>query len=150
MPSERIHLPIVAAMLVAGSTVLALAQTGASGTGGTSGSPAGTTGGASTGSSTAPTNPSPPSTSAAPNPGQPTHPSAVDTTGTGGSRPGCGPSPGNPSAATGGTPPDATIGMRTPRIINDPTVGTSQTAETGLKPDTIIPKDPKTGRPGDC
>ena len=75
MPSERIHLPIVAAMLVAGSTALAIAQTGGSGTGGTSGSPAGTTGGATTGSS-----------SAAPNQGQPTSPSAMDTTGAGGSQ----------------------------------------------------------------
>jgi hypothetical protein len=141
MSSERIHLPIAVAIFIAGSTALALAQAGGPGTGGTSGSPAGTTGGA--------TNPSPPSTSAAPTQGQPTSPSAVDTTGMGGSRPGCTPSSGNPSAATG-TPPDATTGMRTPRIINDPTVGTSQTAETGLKPDTVIPKDPKTGKVGDC
>ena len=77
-------------------------------------------------------------------------PSALDTTGTGGSRPGCAPSLGNPSGATGGNPPDATPGIRTPRIINDPTVGTSQTAETGPIPNTVIPKDPKTGRRGDC
>ncbi len=30
--------------------------------------------------------------------------------------------------------------VRTPRIINDPTVGTSQTAETDLEPNPLIPE----------
>jgi hypothetical protein len=76
-------------------------------------------------------------------------PSAVDTTGMGATRPGCGPAAGSPAAATAGSAPDATVGMRAPRIIDDPTVSTSETAETGLSTSSAIPKQ-KTARPADC
>jgi hypothetical protein len=130
MPFQRIHLTVVvAALFLAGSAALAVAQT----SGGTG--PGAGKSGTATGSSESTTG----------------TPSALDTTGMGGSRPGCGPSPGSASTSSADSPSDATAGgVRAPRIINDPTVGTSDTAETGLAPNSVIPKDSKTGKAGDC
>jgi hypothetical protein len=125
MSSQRTHLTVVAAMLLAGSTVLAPAQT--------TGGPAGGAG-------------SPPAADQSTS-----RPSAQDTTGMGGARPGCAPSADGPPAERTAKPPDAMPGdVRTPRIINDPTVGTSQTAETDPISNPLIPKDPKTGSTKDC
>jgi hypothetical protein len=109
MSSQRTHLTVVAAMLLAGSTVLAPAQT--------TGGPAGGAG---------------------------SPPAADQSTG-------CAPSADGPPAERTAKPPDAMPGdVRTPRIINDPTVGTSQTAETDPISNPLIPKDPKTGSTKDC
>lgn len=139
---------MVTALLLAGSTALVLAQ----GTGGTASGagPSGTAGAPSVSGTTGSSMPS--GTGPTPKPDQATGaPSAVDTTGMGGSRPGCRPSTGSPSGSTADRPTEpATDGMRTPRIINDPTVGTSQSAETGLSINSMIPKDPKTGKARDC
>jgi hypothetical protein len=73
----------------------------------------------------------------------------VDTTGMGGSRPGCGPSPGG-SPVTSAERPPATGSAQAPRVTNDPTVATSESTETGLGTDAVAPKNPKTGKLGDC
>jgi hypothetical protein len=63
----------------------------------------------------------------------------------------CKPTAATPPVATPGNPRDtATIGRRAPRIINDPTVGTSDTAETGLRANSLIPKDRTGGKANEC
>ncbi len=124
------HLTVVAALFIVGSAALAVAQT-SSGAGPGAGKSGTATGGSESGTTGTP--------------------SAVDTTGMGGSQPGCGPSAGGASTSSADGPSDTTVGgVRAPRIINDPTVGTSDTAETGLAPNSVIPKDPKAGKASDC
>jgi hypothetical protein len=126
---QRIRRTVLTAMLLAGSAAIALAQTG---TGGDSTSKTGTAAG-SRGSGATGT------------------PSAVDTTGMGGSHPGCSPSPGGSPVTGAERPPNsASGGPQAPRITNDPTVATSESTETGLGTDAVTPKNPKTGKLADC
>ena len=86
--------------------------------------------------------------------------SPSDTTGMTGSRPGCVPVPPDsaPTATTGDVrPPDtapsaATTGdVRAPRIIDDWTVGSGQTAETGVGGNSSQPRSATTtGKTSDC
>lgn len=129
MTFQLIRRTVLTAIFLAGSGALALAQTG---TGGDNAPKPGTAAG-SRGSDTTGT------------------PSAVDTTGMGGSRPGCGPSPGGSPVTGAERPPaSATGGAQAPRVTNDPTVATSESTETGLGTDAVAPKNPKTGKLGDC
>jgi hypothetical protein len=57
----------------------------------------------------------------------------LDTTGMAGSRPGCAPS-------TSAGVDTSTGGIRAPRIINDPAVGSGQTAETSAGGNSGLPK----------
>ena len=85
--------------------------------------------------------------------------SLSDTTGMAGSRPGCVPVPPDsaPTVTTGDVrPPDAapsaaTGDVRAPRIIDDWTVGSGQTAETGIGGNSSQPRSATTtGKTGDC
>jgi hypothetical protein len=128
MTFQRIRRTVLTATFLAGSAAIAIAQTG---TGGDTTSKPGTAG--SRGSSATGT------------------PSAVDTTGMGGSRPGCGPSPGGSPVASAERPPGSTPGgAQAPRITSDPTAATSESTETGHGTDAVTPKNPKTGKLGDC
>jgi hypothetical protein len=130
MTFQRIRRTVLTAMFLAGSAAIAIAQT--SETGGDNTSKPGTAAGSRENGASG-------------------TPSAVDTTGMGGSRPGCGPSPGGSPVASGERPPGSTAGgAQAPRITNDPTVATSERAETGLGTDAVTPKNPKTGKLGDC
>src|SRR5262245_6469472 len=127
---QRIHRSVIAAAVLASSITLPLAQTSLANDDAAAKSGAVTDGRA--GSTTA-------------------KPSAVDTTGMGGSRPGCGPSPGGSPAARAERPPgSATGGARPPGITDDATVGSGERAETGLGTGPVPPKNPKTGKLGDC
>ena len=127
---QRIHRVVVAAAFLASSATFLLAPTSRANDGTAAKSDAVTDGRA--GSATA-------------------KPSAVDTTGMGGSRPGCAPSPGGSPVASAERPPGSTVGSpRAPEIVNDPTVGSSERAETGLGTEPVTPKNPKTGKLGDC
>jgi hypothetical protein len=57
----------------------------------------------------------------------------LDTTGMAGARPGCAPS-------TSAGVDTSTGGIRAPRIINDPAVGSGQTAETSAGGNSGLPK----------
>jgi hypothetical protein len=130
MPFQRIHRAVIAAIFLTTSAAFPLAQTSRANDG-TAAKPGAATEGRA-GSATA-------------------KPSAIDTTGMGGSRPGCGPSPGGSPLASAERPPGSTTGSpRVPEIVNDPTLGSSERAETGLGVDSVTPKNPKTGKLGDC
>jgi hypothetical protein len=130
MTFQRIRRTVLTAMFLTGSAAIAIAQTG---TGGDTTSKPGTAAG-SRGSG-----------------GGTGTPSAVDTTGMGGSRPGCGPSPGGSPVASAERPPGSIAGgAQAPRITSDPTAATSESTETGLGTDAVTPKNPKTGKLGDC
>lgn len=130
MPFQRIHRSVIAAVVLASSISFPLAQGSRANDDAAVKSGAVTDGHA--GSTTA-------------------KPSAVDTTGMGGSRPGCGPSPGGSPTASAERPPgSAAGGARPPGITDDATVGSGERAETGLDTDPVAPKNPKTGKLGDC
>lgn len=144
MQTTRSKAVIVAAVLVA-STSLTLAQGGSSSGGSAGGSTGGAAGSAasSPGSAPAPTpgqSTSVPSNSpqSRPDQTQQTGPvqspgTPLDTTGMAGSRPGCAPS-------TSAGVDTSTGGIRAPRIINDPAVGSGQTAETSAGGNSGLPK----------
>ena len=129
MTFPRIRRTVLTATFLAGSAAIAIAQTGTGGdTTPKPGTAAGSRGSGATGT-----------------------PSAVDTTGMGGSRPGCGPSPGGSPVASAERPPGSTAGgAQGPRITSDPTAATSESTETGHGTDAVAPKNPKTGKLGDC
>ena len=143
MRTTRSKAVIAAAVLVA-STSLTLAQGGGSSGGSAGGSTGGAAGSAasSPGSAPAPTrgrSTSVPSNSQSlPDQTQQTGPvqspgTPLDTTGMAGSRPGCAPS-------TSAGVDTSTGGIRAPRIINDPAVGSGQTAETSAGGNSGLPK----------
>ena len=124
MTFQRIR-TVLTATFLAGSAAIAIAQTVTGGdTSSKPGTPAGSRESGATGT-----------------------PSAVDTTGMGGSRPGCGPSPGGSAERQPGS---AAGGAQAPRITSDPTAATRESTETGHGTDAVTPKNPKTGKLGDC
>jgi hypothetical protein len=128
MTFQRVRRTVLTAIFLAGSAAIAIAQTG---TGGDTSSKPGTAAGSGSGATGTP--------------------SAVDTTGMGGSRPGCGPSPGGSPVTSAERPPGSTAGgAQAPRITSDPTAATSESTETGHGTDAVAPKNPKTGKLGDC
>jgi hypothetical protein len=151
MRATRRYLATVTAIVLAGTSTLALAQSS-----GSSGGAAGGAAGGSAGTAAAPGSPGPGTGTPGPtNPGQqntgnamaptPGSPSplppqmqtqssqlpsqaAPGATGStaGGTRPGCLPSASNSSGAMAPSTPGTVAGTGTPRIANDPTLGTSQ------------------------
>lgn len=142
MQTTRSKAVIVAAVLVA-STSLTLAQGGSSSGGSAGGSTGGAAGSAASSPGSAPTpgqSTSVPSNSpqSLPDQTQQTGPvqspgTPLDTTGMAGSRPGCAPS-------TSAGVDTSTGGIRAPRIMNDPAVGSGQTAETSAGGNSGLPK----------
>ena len=142
MQTTRSKAVIVAAVLVA-STSLTLAQGGGSSGSSAGGSTGGAAGSAASSPGSAPMpgqSTSVPSNSTQSRPDQTPQTGPVqspgtplDTTGMAGARPGCAPS-------TSAGVDTSTGGIRAPRIINDPAVGSGQTAETSAGGNSGLPK----------
>ena len=142
MRTTRSKAVIAVAVLVA-STSLTLAQGGGSSGGSAGGSTGGAAGSAASSPGSAPmpgqsTSVPSNSTQSRPDQTQQTGPvqspgTPLDTTGMAGSRPGCAPS-------TSAGVDTSTGGIRAPRIINDPAVGSGQTAETSAGGNSGLPK----------
>ena len=142
MRTTRSKAVIAVAVLVA-STSLTLAQGGGSSGSSAGGSTGGAAGSAASSPGSAPmpgqsTSVPSNSTQSRPDQTQQTGPvqspgTPLDTTGMAGSRPGCAPS-------TSAGVDTSTGGIRAPRIINDPAVGSGQTAETSAGGNSGLPK----------